>query len=446
MMSGMLSGEKKKQADPTLSIPTLLTACFFIQLMYGMCTVFTSGLLAEKMNTFLDTEEKGAQSKSVKLMTLFLIIGMVANLGSGFVSGRVLQDVGAPKLYYIGGFMALLLPFWILVFGFGETKMTPEQLSRVRGFLSKQREVVGLTILLSASCLFMIFVPLAAGNSVTVNFIVALVTSLVVITTFFVLLTPVLAKMVLGFFLFSAMNFNVMGAMMYFLIDNKYQNPGGPNLTKMFMSFWNPLVSTLCGLLGCVVYKHFGVPMPIRRWEIITSLFMAPSLLLPVFWVWRWNLQWGISDQAWCLIESGVQAFFMALQCMPFSFALPRLCPNGLESAMMQLLTGCVFMGALVSEDLGAVVLQVLDVHPAGNLFEQDTFKNLKWVHVIKCSVAILSMFVAIPLLPNACVGDKLIQNERPDAATFGSIWNTWRKKKNTAANAAAPNYGSLSA
>mmetsp|Transcript_5062 Transcript_5062/g.11487 ORF Transcript_5062/g.11487 Transcript_5062/m.11487 type:complete len:596 (+) Transcript_5062:59-1846(+) len=445
-MGGGLSAFFSMGGDvkPTFSIALIVTCIFFCHLMLAMSEVFTSGVLAEKVNEMMDGQDdstaQGAENKAktFNLIGIFVVLGMAAGIGANFVCGHVLTHQGAPMLYLIGAAMATLLPLWVMFRGFGEPKLTPEQLVKVRKFLRGQTEVVGLTILLSLATLFMIFVPMAGGNGTLLNFIVAIGTSLVVIIAFVVHLTPVVARMLFCFFIFNACNFNLSGAMQYFCVDNKYQFPGGPNFSKMFVTFWLPLVGTFAGLLGCMVFKYIGTGFGLRQWEIMTTLFMAPALSLNVIWVYRLNLTWGISDHVWVLIESGIFSFFIALQSMPYTFAIPRMCPVGLESSMMQLLGGCVFMGGIVSEDIGALILQMADITPSGAFFEQDKFDNLAPMMLMKCVVAFCCTLAVLPLLPSASMTDKLIQNERPDAATNGSLWKRWRQKRSSGKEASA--------
>lgn len=440
MQTGLKSFTLPEVTQPTFSVGLLLVCLFFVHLMISMSEVFTAGVLAEKVNQTMDDidDDSAEGKKTFNMIGFFVVIGMVAGIGASFVCGQVLTTMGAPTLYLIGGCMATLLPIWVMFRGFGEPKLTPEQLSQVRKFLAGQKEVVGLTILLSVGCLFMLFVPMLAGNGTLINFFVALGTSAVIIASFSVLLTPVIARMLLCFFVFSATNFNIGGAMMYFCVDNKYQFPGGPNFSKMFVTFWLPLVGTIAGFLGCMAFKSFGTGFTLRNWEIMTTVIMAPTLCFNLIWVYRINITWGISDATWAIFEICVMSFFSALQSMPYTFALPRLCPVGLESSMMQLLGGCIFMGGIVAEDIGALILQWFEITPSGAFFEQDQFDNFGKVMLIKSVIGFTCCLMVLPLLPNVLMADKLIQNDRHDAATYGSIWKTWMKKRSSGKKAAA--------
>jgi len=274
----------------------------------------------------------------------------------------------------------------------------------------------------------MLFVPLAGGGGILLNLGVALITSLLVISAFVLLMTPVIAKMLLSFFLLSALQFNTFGAFMYFCMDNKYQFPTGPQFSKFFVSFWVPFAGTIGGILGLLAFRYVGTGWSLRKWELIVSFGMVPVALGQIAFLNRWNVSHGISDHFWCLMETFSVSFMLGAQCLPFTWAIPRMCPNGLESCMMQLLGGCVLMGAIVAEDVGALLLQWNGVTPSGAFFEQDKFDNIGRVSVIRNVVGCTSCFLVLPLLPNIQPGDSLIQNDRPDAATYNSIWKRWMK------------------
>jgi len=420
---------------PSFSIALVILALCFVNLMHAMNEVFTAGLLAEKINNLMDStsdesiEDEATKKNAFNMIGVWVVMGMLASIGAHFACGRVLTDSGAPTLFLIGGFMALSLPLWVVFRGFGEQKLTEEKLANVRAFLARQKEIVGLTILLAVMCLLMLFLPMAGGNGTMLNFIIAIVASATVIIAFVVLLTPVVARMFLCFFIFGAFNINTMGAFQYFCIDNKYQFPGGPNFSKMFMTFWIPLASTLGGLLGCVLFRAFGVSFRFRQWEILVSLLSAPAMFFNIAWAYRWNISWGISDGVWSIISFTTQVFFIALQVMPFTFAVPRMCPYGLESSMMQLLSGAIFMGQIVAEDFGALLLQWYEVEPSGAFFEQDQFDNLGEVMLVKSVIGWVVCFLSLWLLPTLPITADLIQNGKEDAATEGSIWKKYFAK-----------------
>jgi len=383
------------------------------------------------VNQFSDDSTGGVdQKKSLNLIGTFVIMGMMAGLGAGWVCGRVLTHMGPPTLYLIAGGLATALPLWVMFRGFGEAKLTPGQLTSSRLFIGKQKELIGLTILLSVGCLFMLFVPMAAGNGTLVNFIVAVGASTVIITSFIVLLTPVVAKLLFCFFIFTVSDLNIAAAMQYFSIDNEWQYHAGPHFSKMYVTFWLPLGATISGIAGCYVFKTFGPRWSFRMWELMATLIMIPALIGKLVWVHRLNLSWGCPDEVWSMIDICAWAFVLALQQMPYTFALPRLCPVGLETSMMQLLGGCLFMGGLVAEDIGALLLQWWNVSPSGAFFEDKQFEHFGTVVWIKSVIAFAAPLMVIPLLPNGPISEKLIQNDRPDAATYGSIWKTLVKKR----------------
>jgi len=418
---------------PAFKVGYVVLCMFLVNMMTCMADVFTQGMLSEKVNqqfASAQTDQNGKKKGATDLIAVFVCLGLIGGVGAHFVCGMVVSHWGAPRVYTIAACGAIALPLWVMFRGFGDRKMSAEKIAEIRRFFSGQKEVIGLTLLLCIGVLIMIFVPLAAGNDAKLNFIFALVVSLVIITAFTLVLCPMIARINFVFFVSSAMYINISGAAVYFMTDNKYQFPGGPNFTKLFTTFTMPTVCTISSLVGVAVFKRVSVGWTLQRWEALVAFLWGPTLILDVAWVLRWNIAWGISDEFFSLIVMAVKFFWVAMRLMPYSFAIPRMCPTGLESTMCQLLFGCSNMGRTVSEDIGALVLQWFEVTPSGAFFEQASFDRYWEVVVLQCALAFIASVILIPILPNCALDEQLIRPDRHDAATHGSLWKMWRARR----------------
>merc|ERR1719258_752512 len=62
---------------------------------------------------------------------------------------------------------------------------------------------------------------------------------------------------------------------------------------------------------------------------------------------------------------------------MPSTVIMSQLCPRGMEATMFALLAGCHNLGATISSNFGAVLLEWLAINPSGAKDESVQFQNL---------------------------------------------------------------------
>mmetsp|Transcript_108221 Transcript_108221/g.220964 ORF Transcript_108221/g.220964 Transcript_108221/m.220964 type:complete len:604 (-) Transcript_108221:221-2032(-) len=411
------------------SAGTVVGCCFFVNLMITTCDVLTQGKLATKVNEVSKQEEKtGNKGATNDIIAGFVIMARIGGLGSAVCCSLIITNFGAPRVYIACAIIMVALPIFVAIRGFGEKPLSSERIAERRKFFAGQKETVGLTLLLFLGCMINIFIPMIGGNSVKLNFIVSMITSALIVVPFSVFLTPVLARLNFVFFAVSAIHVDVSGALMYWMTDNAYQYPGGPNFTRFFVTFWIPAMGMVAGGFGCFMYKVLSKGWSLKQWQALNAIIWIPVLLIDIPWVNRWNIDWGLSD-CWMAIIRNLLAFFLvAMRLMPYSFIIPRLCPPGMEATMSALIFGCAQMGHSVSEDVGAMVEKWFHVEPRGGFFEQHQFDQFWKVIVIQTIISFVIFVSTIPILPAIGMEDQLLAN-RHDAASHGSLWKRWRSK-----------------
>jgi len=412
------------------SAASIVIFCFLINLMITTCDTLTQGKLAVKVNEVAKQEEKGKAKKGAgnDIIATFMILSRIGGLGAALVCSMIIKHYGAPKVYIAAAIIMIPLPIFVLWRGFGERPLTHAMIAERRRFFAGQKETVGLALLLFVGCLINIFVPMIGGNTVELNFIVSLVVLVFITVPFTLFLTPVLARINFVFFIVSAIHVDLGAALMYWMVDNTYQFPGGPNFTRFFVTFWIPALGMVFGCIGTIIYKVASKGWQLKKWQTLMALLWAPTLIIDIVWVNRWNVDMGLNDIWMAIIRNAICFSFIALRLMPYSFIIPRLCPPGMEATMSAVLFGCAQMGHTVSEDLGALVLQLLDVTPEGAFFEQRKFDQFWKVSVIQIVVTWVVFVATIPCLPAIGMEEQLLAN-RHDAASHGSLWKRWRQR-----------------
>jgi len=409
---------------------TIVACCFFINLMITTCDVLTQGKLAVKVNEVAKQEEKGKAKKGAgnDIIATFMILSRIGGLGAALVCSMIIKHYGAPKVYIAAAIIMVPMPLFVLWRGFGERPLTHAMIAERRKFFAGQKETVGLALTLFVCCLINIFAPMFGGNTIELNFIVSLVVSVFVLVPFTLFLTPVLARINFVFFVVSAVHVDLGGALMYWMVDNTYQFPGGPNFTRFFVTFWIPAIGMIFGATGTIIYKVASKGWQLRKWQTLMAMLWLPTLAIDIVWVNRWNIDTGVNDVWMAFIRNGFCFTFIALRLMPYSFIIPRLCPPGMEATMSALIFGCSALGHSVSEDVGAMVLKWYDVQPRGGFFEQHQFDQFWKVIVIQTIIAFFMFTTTIPILPAIGMDDQLLAN-RHDAASHGSLWKRWRSR-----------------
>merc|ERR1719213_1203669 len=263
-------------------------------------------------------------------------------------------------------------------------------------------------------------------NSAEAHFYGALFTMLVVLVAFSAVLRPVIAKINAFFLIQTSLGIAIGGSTFYFYTDDETQYPEGPHFSVQFYSTVLGLVSSAFSLVGLAIYNKYMKEWTYRYLLIVSNLLISVLSLFDIMLFTRYNVKIGIPDTAYVLGSSVSATIISQWQWMPGVVMLSQLCPKGMEATMYALLAGCHNLGNTLSEYMGAYILDVLEIRPAGLPDEGKQFENL-WIAALIATVLPTATLILLPvLIPDARQTDKLLEdNERlprrvPGGRSFG--------------------------
>jgi len=120
--------------------------------------------------------------------------------------------------------------------------------------------------------------------------------------------------------------------------------------------------TSIAGLFGVWLFQRFLKHIPLRQiflWTtVIATLLGLTSLVL----VNHWNRALGISDRWFSLGDSLILTVAGRIAFMPVLVLAARLCPKGIEATLFALLMSAINISSLVSAQLGAGLTYLLGV------------------------------------------------------------------------------------
>eukprot|EP00959_Pyramimonas_sp_CCMP1952_P273215 5710985-Pyramimonas_sp.AAC.1 len=107
---------------------------------------------------------------------------------------------------------------------------------------------------------------------------------------------------------------------------------------------------------------------------------------------------------------------------MPGVVLISHMCPRGMEAIMFANLAGCHNLGYTASINLGAWMLESLQIQPAGVAGERHQFDNL-WVASMVSTLLPLVLVVFVPwFIPNKLSTEPIFEDQDAISATGGSL------------------------
>eukprot|EP00746_Dinoflagellata_sp_MGD_P004962 gnl/MRDRNA2_/MRDRNA2_109591_c0_seq1.p1 gnl/MRDRNA2_/MRDRNA2_109591_c0~~gnl/MRDRNA2_/MRDRNA2_109591_c0_seq1.p1 ORF type:complete len:565 (-),score=76.80 gnl/MRDRNA2_/MRDRNA2_109591_c0_seq1:134-1828(-) len=398
------------------SISVLVLCGFLISLQLSVCDLLTEAKYAEQ----LSVKPQYGPDLMTYVWSGITFGGLITTLGIG----QVISEWGARFPYRLAIIPAASI-FWPTLQNFmQETKQTCAETIHRRAVLLQQKECYLLCVLQLLATMFLSGIGMLTQSSL-VHSLGALVTMVVVLVAFSVTLRPCIAKMNAFFLVQNALGLSIDGATFYFYTDGPAQYKDGPHFSIEFFTSVLGLVTSLCSLVGLAVYNRYMKNWT-YRWLLLTSNIALTILSFgDLLQFSRMNLQLGIPDHCFVLGSSISGAFIAQWQWMPGVVMLSQMCPKGMEATMYALLAGCWELGNILSQYLGAYVLEYLKIKPTGSDNEDANFENL-WIAGLISTVLPIITIVLIPyLIPDARQTDKLLgENDR--SATEGSLWQQW--------------------
>lgn len=304
-----------------------------------------------------------------------------------------------------------------------ERRLTEEEIVAERQKSLQQKEACILAMVMLIANVSLTICGLAFDN-VALNAAVSVFFTILLLISFTLLLTPVVAKFNAFQLIQGACSLSISSASFYFYTDSPASYPEGPHFTTFFYSSVLGFVGSCMSLLGVWCYQRYMSKWKYRNLLIFTNVFLTALSMIDVVMFSRLNLKMGIPDH-WMIIGATISESLVAQwQWMPSVVILSYLCPKGLEATMYALLAGCANFGGVVSGNVGAYMLQWLDCEPSGAVGESIAFNNL-WIAALIASLSPLAVIgLLFWLIPDANQDEKLLCDDA-DAAS-GSLLQRW--------------------
>lgn len=353
------------------------------------------------------------------------------------VVGTLIQSMGPRSVFLACLFPASAIVYPTLMNYFEEKVVTAQERERMIQHFAKQKEVLGLGVLMCVCTLVLTFMG-ATSQSHFHTFLAAMIVLAVLMPAFHMVLRPEIARVNTFFVLQAALGITINGATFYFYTDKPEQFPEGPHFSAWFFTTTLGLVAASMSFIGLATYNKYMKNWTYRSLLLFCNTVVTLLSLLDVVMYTRLNLWLGIPDTVFVLGSSVSTIVIRQWQWMPGMVIMSQLCPAGMEATMFALLAGCANIGNTIADYTGAYVLEVLHVHPTGAAGESAQFQNLWIASCIATMLPAITIFMIPYLIPQARQTDKLLL-ANPTSATSGSPLSLWLESRRGAADVTRP-------
>jgi hypothetical protein len=396
----------------TLSIEKVVLLGFCVSLYVSTVDLLTEASYAKALR------DKPTQGPSLISYVWggMTVAGALATLGAGYVLTH-----GSPwALYTIGAVPASFIAIPAFLNWLQEPCLTQEEVQNQRGKIFEQKEALFLCFIMLCSTLTLSWSGMILDT--TSNGCVSLVVVLVVLTSFSTLLNPVIARVNAFGLIQMSLALSFGGASFYFAMDNEKAYPEGPHFSKQFYSMILPLVGSAFTIFGITVYNKMAVDYTYRRMYIVGNLLYCFCSLFDILFYLRINKLWGVDDHVFVLGSSAFQTVLGTWLWMPSTVIMSQLCPSGMEAIMFALLAGCHNLGATISNNFGAVLIEQMGISPNGSDGESAQFDRLWIASLVSAVLPTLSIVLVPWFIPDKRQTERIL--DRDDMpANHGSIF-----------------------
>jgi hypothetical protein len=399
------------------SIPVdWLVACLFnVSIAVSSIDLLTEAVYAK---TLRDKPDQGPAMMTFVWGGLTLI-GIVATVTAGLVI-----SFGSPwSLYTYSAmpFVVMLVP--IMKNWYGDPYLSDAQVQAQRMKVLDQIEAVILAFIMLGATLVLAYSGMMLSvrqNALTSSLVLAFV-----LFSFSSMLHPVVAKVNAFGLIQASFNSSLGSAAFFFMLDDESQFPDGPHFTRPFISIVLPLVGSVCSVYGVILYNQHAGSWTYQKMYIIGNLLVVLTSFVDILFFLRLNKQVGLPDHVLVVGSTSFQSVVDEWLWIPSVALLAQLCPRGMEAIMYANLASCHNLGNTISNNFGALLLELNGVEPSGALDEQDQFDNLWFAALISTCLPLLSV-----LLVPWCIPDKLNTQPVIDDPAFrineGSLLCQW--------------------
>ena len=318
---------------------------------FALADVIVDGIVAERSR---DQEVAG------KLQSICRGAIMTGALLVAYVSGILVETIGARNVYFVTAFLPLLTSLLALI------------ISEIPGAVIKfslretwQNLKKGLTPAVLWSALFL-FIWRSTPNS--------------------------------------------GGSLSYYMID---ELGFGPEFFGRLS-----LIGHAMGIVGVVIFRKFLISVPLKKllfWIIIASVVLSlPSIGL----VYGWYEYLGMSPKMFAMADTFISGPLSEIAFLPLLVLVACVCPKGIEATMFALLASIMNIGLAISDLGGAWLVTIFGVHQATDVLAAN-YTNIDKV----LWIAILSSFLPMPLirfLPDISATDESHTSDTSPSAEKG--------------------------
>ncbi len=294
------------------SYASAVIAVLLSALGFALADVIVDGIVAERSRT---------QKEAGKLQSICRASIMTGALVVAYLSGILVESIGARNVFFITGALPLLTSFLAILI---TEEATDHALFSLRETWSKIRRAMSPDLLWAIAFVFVWRATPSSG-----------------------------------------------GGLSYFMIDELHFDAeffGRLSLIGNFMS-----------ILGVLIFRKWLLNRSLRTlffWVMILSVVLSlPSMGL----VYGWYEYLHMSPRWFALADTFISSPLSEIAFLPLLVLAARLCPKGIEATMFALLASIMNIGLAVSDLGGAWLLTFFDVHQAiGD--SPANYSGLHWV------------------------------------------------------------------
>mmetsp|Transcript_20799 Transcript_20799/g.58592 ORF Transcript_20799/g.58592 Transcript_20799/m.58592 type:complete len:563 (+) Transcript_20799:194-1882(+) len=399
---------------PSVWMPVhVLVGCLFLfQNQVTTTDLLTEALWAERLQAI--------PSLGPDLLTFVFAGSQVSCIVAVVASGFLIEYMGAQAVFICIAVLACS-PILPLSLGYTEESLlTTEAVAALRQKFMKHKEACALAVVMLA-CAVCICITAMVSCDPTVNAAVSCLAAAVVLVTFSLVLSPVIAKFAAFSLIQTSMSLSVAGPAFYFLTDTPEEYPEGPHFSTVFFNTVLGAVGGICSLLGFYTYHTFSAKITYRSLLVSANVALSLLHLCDVLLFSRVNLRIGLADHVFVIGGAVLGPVISQWHWMPQVGLFSSLCPKDMEATMFALIVGCHNLGVSVASSAGGMLLQALGCNPHGAPGDGEQLRRLWIASGISSLLPLLSVLLLFWLVPDGRQGERP-QGEGLDA-TAGSPW-----------------------
>ena len=182
----------------------------------------------------------------------------------------------------------------------------------------RQKEACALALVLLGASVAMSLTAIATKDTTT-NAWVALLSASLVMASFGIVLSPIIAKFSIFTLLQTSLHLSISGPAFYFLTDDEEQFPGGPHFSPFFYNSCLGCVGSIMTLVGLYTYNRFSTKISYRTVIIFSNIAFSSLHLADMVLFSRLNVKLGIPDAFFAFGNQQLSQKFPSgsLRCMP---------------------------------------------------------------------------------------------------------------------------------